>query len=398
MSEDVGLTKLLRAALNERLKRTLLRERRAIEPGDGVLVRYDGRAYVNFSSNDYLGLRNHPRIVEAVADATRRLGAGSGASPLVSGYTPAHASAERALAAWKGTEASILLPSGYQANHAIVQTLAGSAQAAGARVRFLLDKLVHASLVDAVRASGLPMRVFPHNGIGKLERLLDEADNGELQVVVTESIFSMDGDAADLGALAALKRRSPFALVVDEAHGSGVYGANGAGYAAECGVSADVDVFVVTLSKALGSIGGAVCASADFCSAAANFGRAYIYSTSVPPSAAAAVEAALAVLRDEPARQNGVRSAAKRVRTALAESGASLLDGDSPIIPMVLGSENVAIAEAQRLLRLGMLVMPIRPPTVPRGGSRLRITVSCEHTSEQIDALIRALVETRASS
>lgn len=398
MSNDTGLSKRLKSALEERSARSLLRQRRVIDPQGGVMVELDGRRYVNFSSNDYLGLRTHPKVIEAVAEAVRRLGAGSGGSGLVTGHTPAHASAERALAAWKGTQAAILLPSGYQANHAVVQTLAGSAEATGGRIRFLLDKLVHASLIDAVRASGLPLRVFPHNGIDKLQQLLARAEADELQVVVTESIFSMDGDAADLRALVELKRRRPFALVVDEAHGSGVYGPNGAGYAAECGVAGEVDVFVVTLSKALGSIGGAVCASADFCDALVNFGRAYIYSTSVPPFVPAAVEAALDVLRSEPQRQARVRSLSQRVRAALGAKGFSVIDGSSPIIPIILGSTEEAISEAERLLGLGMLVLPIRPPTVPRGSSRLRITLSCEHSDEQVDALAGALAEMKKSS
>lgn len=398
MSDDAGLADLLRAALDERRAKSLLRQRRVIQQDSGAIIEHEGRRYVNFSSNDYLGLRTHPRIVEAAAEATRRYGAGSGASGLVSGYTPLHASAERVLAAWKGTGASVLLPSGYQTNHAVIQTLAGSAEAAGVRVRFLLDKLVHASLIDAVRAGGLPMRVFPHNGIDKLQRLLDEADAGELQIVITESIFSMDGDAADLRALVALKRlrerrMRPFVLVVDEAHGSGVYGHNGAGYAAECGVAGDVDVFIVTLSKALGSIGGAVCASADFCAAVVNFGRAYVYSTTVPPSVPAAVEAALDVLRSEPQRQARVRALSKRVRAALRAGGIAILDGDSPIVPIVLGSEAAAVSEANRLMERGIFVMPIRPPTVPRGSSRLRITLSSAHTDEQVEALVHALME-----
>lgn len=398
MSDQAGLAHLLTAALDERRRKSLLRRRRVIEPDGSVMVEHEGRRYVNFSSNDYLGLRTHPKVVAAAIEATRAHGTGSGASGLVSGFAPAHASAEAALARWKGTEASILLPSGYQANHAVVQALASSAEAAGGRVRFLLDKLVHASLIDAVRASGLPMRVFPHNGIDKLQRLLEEPDAGELQIVITESIFSMDGDAADLRALVALKRlrerrgRS-FVLVVDEAHGSGVYGTDGAGYAAECGVARDIDIFVVTLSKALGSIGGAVCASGDFCAALMNFGRAYIYSTSVPPFVPAAGEAALNVLRSEPHRQARVRALSKRVRETLRAGGIAIAEGDSPIIPIILGSENGAISEANRLMKLGMLVMPIRPPTVPRGSTRLRITLSSEHTDEQIDMLIEALTK-----
>jgi 8-amino-7-oxononanoate synthase len=333
--------------------------------------------------------------VRAAADATLALGAGSGASALVTGYTSQHNSAERALAAWKGTEAAVLLPSGYQANHAAVQAIVASAEATQRRVRLLLDKLVHASLIDAVRGSAAPMRVFPHNGIDKLARLLDEADPDELQVVVTESIFSMDGDAAELRALVELKRRRPFVLVVDEAHGSGVYGKDGAGYAAECGVTGDVDVFIVTLSKALGSIGGAACGTRDFCDALVNFGRAYIYSTSVPPAVPAALEAALAVLRTEPHRQERVRSLSLRVREAVRAAGVALPPGDSPVIPMILGTEDAAVAEAQRLMTLGMLAMPIRPPTVPRGSSRLRITLSSEHSDEQIDALVRAITTDR---
>ncbi|MGB7157694.1 MAG: 8-amino-7-oxononanoate synthase [Tepidisphaeraceae bacterium] len=413
MTDDLGFQRLLRQALDDRRAQSLLRQRRVIESSAGPIVHVDGRPYVNFSSNDYLGLRSHPVIVSASADATRAHGAGSGASALVSGYSPLHASAERALAAWKGTESSILLPSGYQANHAAVQAIAGITDASGKRVRFLVDKLVHASLIDAIRSTGLTtgrgspgapgLRVFPHNGIDKLQRLLDEADADELQVVVTESIFSMDGDAADLPALVALKRLRrrrdpPFVLLVDEAHGSGVYGKDGAGYAAECGVAGEVDVFIVTLSKALGSIGGAVCASAEFCDAIVNFGRAYIYSTSVPPAVPAALEAALEVMRREPDRQVRVRAISRRVRESLRAAGMMLPDGDSPIIPIILGSEDAAIMEAKRLMDLGMLVTPIRPPTVPRGSSRLRITLSSEHSDEQVDALIRALTENEMSS
>jgi 8-amino-7-oxononanoate synthase len=385
------LAEQLQAALTQQREYGLYRQRRIVEQRGGVVVDVDGRPYVNFSSNDYLGLRTHPVVVEAAASATRAHGTGSGASALVTGYSPLHASAERALAAWKGTQSAVLLPSGYQANHAAIQTIARSAAATNRRVRFLLDKLVHASLIDAVRASAAPMRVFPHDGIDKLARLLDEADADELQVVMTESIFSMDGDPADLRAIVELKCRRPFALVVDEAHGSGVYGETGAGYAAECGVSRDVDVFIVTLSKALGSVGGAVCGSSDFCESLVNFGRAYIYSTNVPPIVPAALEAALRVLRDEPHRQQRVRSLSRCVRDALHGAGVALPPGDSPIIPIILGSEDAAIAEAKRLMDLGMLVMPIRPPTVPRGSSRLRVTLSSEHTDAQIDGLVRAI-------
>jgi 8-amino-7-oxononanoate synthase len=375
----------------------LRRQRRVVRTLDATHIEVDGRRYVNFASNNYLGLSHHPRVIGAAEEATRREGAGAGASPLVTGHSPAHASAERAIAAWKGTEAAVLLPSGYQANLTAVQalaTLGGGRGAAGAgmRVRFLIDKLVHASLVDAVHESGLPFRVFPHNQLKKLERLLEESDPAEAQVVVTESVFSMDGDAADLAALAELKRRRPFVLLLDEAHASGVYGESGAGLAAEMGLGGLADLTVVTLSKAMGCAGGAVCGSALMCDAVVNFGRAYVYSTAVAPALAAAAEAAVGVMHDEPQRQQRLRDVARRVRRRLREAGLTLPGGDSPIVPVILGKEEAALAAASRLQDLGLWVVPIRPPTVPRGSSRLRVTLSSQHADDEIEQLVSGVI------
>jgi 8-amino-7-oxononanoate synthase len=370
--------------LTERRDAHLLRARVALHHVDATHVELDGRPLVSFASNNYLGLTHHPRVIEAVQRAAREHGVGSGAAALITGYTGVHASAEQALARWKGTEAGVLLPSGYQANHAVVQTFAGIAERAGG-VRFLIDKLVHASLVDAVRGSGLPFRVFPHNGLGKLRRLLIDGGNTGLQVVITESIFSMDGDAADLAGLAALKRQHPFALVLDEAHAAGVYGPGGAGLAAELGVQDAVDVSVATLSKAIGCVGGVICASRTFCDALTNLGRSYIFSTSVPPFVAAVAEAAVGVMRDEPARQARVRELARRVRAARD------LPGDAPIVPVMIGGDPEALAASERLKSQGFLVPAVRPPTVPKGTSRLRVTLSCEHTDQDVARLIDAL-------
>ena len=374
---------------------SLFRQRRTLRPLDATHVELDGRRLVNFCSNNYLGLTHHPRLIEAARDAAGRDGVGSGAAGLISGHGPALASAERAVARWKGTEAAVLLSSGYQANHAAVQTVA-AVGGGGGGVRFLIDKLVHASLVDAVRATGAEFRVFPHNHLDKLARLLAEADPGQLQAVVTESVFSMDGDAADLPGLARLKRERPFLLLLDEAHASGVYGPAGAGFAAECGLQAAVDVSVVTFSKALGVSGGAVCGSADVCSAVVNFGRAYVYSTSVPPPTGAAIEAAVGVLRDEPERQARVRALARHLRVELGRSRLATPPGDSPIVPVILGEERAALAAAARLLDAGLLVVAVRPPTVPRGGSRLRVTVSAGHSDEELERLIEVLRQLRA--
>jgi 8-amino-7-oxononanoate synthase len=372
--------------LDERRQSSQLRCRRVLHPLDPVHVQLDGKTLVNFASNNYLGLTHHPRIISAAREALEHYGAGSGAAALISGYAPAHASVEQSLARWKGTQAAVLLPSGYQANFAAIQTLAATGEC-----RFLIDKLAHASLIDAVRASGSPFRVFPHNHLGKLQRLLEESEAGQLQIVVTESIFSMDGDAADLAGLVQLKNKFPFALLLDEAHGSGVYGPCGSGYAAECGLQKCVDVSVVTLSKAMGVGGGAVCASQTFCDALINFGRASIYSTNISPVLAAAAEAAIQVLHDEPQRQLRLRNLAGHVRGELTAMGFSLPSGDSPILPIILGSDEAALRAASDLLKKGMVVLAIRPPTVAAGTSRLRITLSCEHSDEEIEQMLNEL-------
>ncbi len=370
----------------------LLRQRRIVRPIDATHVEIDGAACVNFCSNNYLGLTHHPRLLAAIKNVTESSGAGAGAAPLISGYSPAHHETEIAIARWKAAEAALLFPSGYQANLAAIQTLAALGRSQkGHSGRFLVDKLAHASLLDAVRSSDAPWRVFPHNGMDKLARLLAEADAGQMQVVVTESIFSMDGDEADLASLEALKRRTPFVLVLDEAHASGVYGRHGAGLAAERGMADLVDVSVATFSKAVGCIGGAICASEKFCQAVINLGRAYLFSTSIPPAIAAAIEAALGVMREEPARQRRVRASSAAFRARLRERGLAVAEGDSPIIPIVLGDEESALKQSERLLHNGLLVSAIRPPTVPRGTSRLRVTLSSEHSDEEIGRLVNAL-------
>jgi 8-amino-7-oxononanoate synthase len=371
----------------------LLRSRRIVRPIDAAHVEIDGRVCVNFCSNDYLGLTHHPKLVGAMRKEAEVSGAGAGAAPLISGYSPQHAATETAIARWKQTESAVLLPSGYQANLAAIQTLAalGKSQK-GQTVRFLIDRLAHASLLDAVRGSDSDWRVFPHNGMEKLARLLEDAEESQLQVVVTESIFSMDGDAADLIALDRLKRERPFVLLLDEAHASGVYGRNGSGLAAERGLAEIVDVFIVTFSKAAGCVGGAICGKEKFCQAVVNLGRAYLFSTSMPAAIAAAIEAALGVMRDEPERRRRVRGLSRSFRTKLREGGLEMPEGESPIVPIVVGLESAAMELAERLLEKQLLVGAVRPPTVPRGTSRLRITLSCEHTDEEMENLADSLL------
>jgi 8-amino-7-oxononanoate synthase len=385
-SPSAAWERLLASDLADVRSANLYRSRQIVRPIDAVHVEIGGRRFVNFASNNYLGLTHHPHVIAASTRAAENDGTGSGAAALISGYTSAHASAEARLAHWKGTAASVLLSSGYQANHAAVQTIATVARSGGG-ARFLIDKLCHASLIDAVRASGAPFRVFPHNHLGKVRRLLETGDSGQVQVVVTESIFSMDGDAADLSGIAQLRGSHQFVWLLDEAHATGIYGPSGSGLAAEAGVTELVDVLVVTLSKALGGIGGAVCSSENFCETLVNHGRAFIFSTNLPPAAAATAEAAIEVILREPQRSVRVRALAGRVRGYLGMSG------DSPIIPIILGTEASTLDAASRLRDQGMLVGAVRPPTVPRGSSRLRITLSCAHSDAEVDEMVHAVRE-----
>lgn len=365
---------------------------------DPTHIELDGRRLVQFSSNDYLGLCFNQELIAAAHQAMCDHGLGSGAAGLLGGYSPIHARAESAIARWKRTDAAVLLPSGYQANFAAVQTFASIGRAAGeSGVRFLVDKLAHASLIDAVQGSGMPMRIFPHNHLDKLKRLLADAPAKQMQVVVTESIFSMDGDAADLKGLAELKQQYPFLLLLDEAHAGGVYGPGGSGYAAELGLSGLADVIVVTLSKALGCIGGAVCGSAAFCQGVVNWGRAFIYSTSVPPMVAAAAEKAIEIISRESKWQLQLRHRSRQLREALAERWPVMGLADCPIVPLVLDLEQRALVIAKALQDKGLWVSAVRPPTVPRGTSRLRMTVCACHTEKQIQELVKNLGQVMGS-
>jgi 8-amino-7-oxononanoate synthase len=436
---DERFTRWIAEELDDRRIRDRYRRRTALGVIDETHVQIDGRRFINFCSNNYLGLTHHPKLIEAGVAAMRAAGAGSGAAGLISGYTSVHDAAEEAIARWKGDGkcdvrsdgngaanehagaiSAVLLPSGYQANVAAVQTYAALADAATNRtsraeyesqsadsdgegassgemrssrsaVRFLLDKLVHASLIDAVRGTRAPFRVFPHNNMAKLRRLLHEAPTGQVQVVVTESIFSMDGDAADLHGICELKKTFGFQLLLDEAHGTGVYGAEGRGVASELGLQSAVDVSILTLSKAMGGSGGAVCGSGLFLEALLNLGRAYIYSTSVSPATAAMAGAAIEIMRQEPQRQTRVRDLAREVRRELIKRAWEIPAGDSPIIPIILGSEQAALAASARLRDAGLLVLAVRPPTVSPGASRLRVTLSSEHTDEEVASLLRAI-------
>ena len=375
------------AQLDELRTQGLWRELRPLDEANGVIVRSGNREWVNFSSNDYLGLASAPQISAALAEGVAKHGGGSGASRLVCGTHRAHLDLEEALADFKGTEAALTFSSGFAVALGTIPALVGAGDT------IILDKLCHACLVDAARLSGATIRVFPHNHLEKLERLLRTAKGRVL--VITESIFSMDGDAAPLREIVELKSNHGAWLLVDEAHAVGVLGPQGRGLAAELGVDQQIELHMGTLSKAFGLSGGYLAASREVIDLLINRARSFIYTTAPPPHLAHAALAALNVLRGEQgdALRKTLHRNAQALKTALHG-----LDVSAAILPLILGTEAAAMAASQALNASGFLVPSIRYPTVARGSARLRFTVSAAHDMTQIDALKQALTECRAAS
>ncbi len=380
--------------LRELAERGLRRTLRRIDSPQGPYVVRDGRRLCNFCSNNYLGLANHPQVVAAVQRAVDEWGWGAGSSRLVCGHMGPHALLEERLAAFKGKAAALVCPSGYQANLAAIRGLAGKDDV------ILLDKLNHGSIVDAARGSGAVLRVFPHRDYRKLERLLEGSAATRRRVIVTDSLFSMDGDFADLPRLVELKRKFDALLCIDEAHATGVFGPRGRGVAELMGVEEHVDVTIGTLSKALGGIGGFVAASSDFIAYLVNTAGAFIYTTALPAAACAAAIAALDIIDspDGEQRRKRLLAYADRLRAELNSRGFDIAGSSSQIVPLIVGEAEASVTLSRQLEEHGLLISAIRPPTVPAGKARLRISLCSEHTTEDIDRLIAALVSRVASA
>ncbi|HSW45953.1 MAG TPA: 8-amino-7-oxononanoate synthase [Phycisphaerae bacterium] len=371
--------------LAELEERGLRRVLRIVESPQGAHVTVSGRRLVCFCSNNYLGLANDPRIREAAIEATRQWGWGAGASRLIAGTMTPHRQLEEKLAAFKHTAAALVCSTGYQANLAAVRALAGKGDVV------FLDKLNHASIIDAARGSGAVVRVFPHRDYGRLQRLLERTASARRRVIVTDSLFSMDGDLADLPRLVELKKRHEALLVIDEAHATGVVGPGGRGVAELQEVEGGIDLTVGTLSKALGGIGGFLAGAREVIDWVINTAGAFIYTTALPPPACAAAITALDIVEREPHRREHVLALAQRLRTALAERGFDPAGSQSQIVPIVVGSAERALAVAARLEADGLLAPAIRPPTVPTGRSRIRLSLCADHTDEDVDRLIASL-------
>jgi len=374
----------INTALDERRAADAFRVRNVVENGAGRFLIREGRRFCNFSSNDYLGLSQHPAIVRAWQQGAERYGVGSGGSGHVSGYTTAHRALEEALADWLGYPRALLFISGFAANQAVIAALMGKDD------RIVADRLCHASLLEAANLSPAQLRRFAHNDAGQLAALLDKPCDGQ-QLAVTEGVFSMDGDSAPLAALQEAAKRQNAWLLVDDAHGIGVMGEEGRGSAHLQNVKPEL--LIVTFGKGFGASGAAVLCCESVADYLLQFARHLIYSTSMPPAQAVALSASLAVIRSAEGeeRRQRLNGHIARFREALRALPFRTTDSRSAIQPVIAGDNSRALSLADGLRERGMWATAIRPPTVPAGTARLRLTLTAAHEAQDIDALVEAL-------
>lgn len=375
-------------ALAERRSQDRLRQLRSFEPARAGFISRQGREYLDLSSNDYLGLAHHPQLAQRCAQWAQSLGTGARASRLVCGTLSAHQHLEAKIAAFKGAEAALLFASGWQANASIFPALL--ALDSGALV--FADKLVHASIHHGISAAQKRQIRFRHNDLDHLEQLLEKhAKQAETLLVVTESVFSMDGDICDLARLSAIARKHGAFLIVDEAHATGVLGAGGAGLCAE--LDPKPDLVMGTFSKAMGSFGAYVAGSAALCEYLVNCASGFVYSTALPPPVLGAIDAALDIVPGLDDQRSHLAALASQLRTGLKARDFDCGASQTQIVPVMAGSEEDALRMAAMLEDKGIMGVAIRPPTVPAGSSRIRLALSSVHTEADVARVLDALGE-----
>lgn len=370
--------------LDDLARRSLLRRLRTVELVSGAEVTIDGRPLVLMASNNYLGLATHPAVKRAAIQATERFGVGAGSARLLAGTLPPHEELESELARFKGTEAALVFGSGYLANLGVIPALIG----AGGLI--LADRLCHASLIDGCRLSGAGFRVYRHNDMAHLKSLLARRPSKRDTLIVTEGVFSMDGDLAPLPDLVELADRYGARLFVDDAHGTGVLGARGRGTVEHFGLEDRIPFHMGTLGKAFGTSGAYVVGPCPVIQYLVNTARTFLFATAPPPAVAAATVAALRIVQAEPARRARLWENRQYLHAGLTRMGFRLTASASPILPVVVGDARKTLAMADRLLELGVYAPAIRPPTVPKGTSRIRATVTSEHSRNQLDQSLAA--------
>ncbi len=352
----------------------------------GGKVRVGGQVLLNLSSNDYLGLAQDPRLVAAAQAAAARWGTGAGASRLVAGHYGIHAAVEKRLAAFKGTGAAVIFSTGYAANLGVISALVGPGDV------IFSDRLNHASIYDGIKLSGAGLQRFPHRDLDRLEAMLQKTDAAKRRLIISDSVFSVDGDLAPLQGLVALKEAYGAWLMIDEAHATGVLGPRGAGLAEELRLTARVDVHLGTFSKALGSLGGYVAGSRALIDYLHNRARSFIYSTGLAPPVLGAIGKALDLVAREPERRVYLQVEATKFRRALVEAGLNTLGSETQIIPVLVGENARTLEFAARLRQRGVLAVALRPPTVPPGRARVRFSLSAAHSPEDLAEALEVIV------
>jgi len=370
--------------LHELAAQHLTRHITPLHSGVGPMVEMAGRQILLLASNDYLGLATHPEVVQSAIEATQRFGTGAGAARLISGSLPPHQELESVLAQFKGTEAALTFSSGYLANIGTIPALIGR----GGLI--LADRLCHASLIDGCRLSAADFRVYRHNDTDHLQSLLSTRRKSRRTLIVTDGLFSMDGDLAPLPELWRLAQNYEAELYIDDAHGTGVMGLHGRGTAEHFGLDADLPFQMGTLGKAFGSSGAYLAGSSTLIHYLINTSRSFIFTTAPTPSSAAAVTAALRVMQREPERRARLWANRERLFSGLMQMGFRLSRSVSPIMPILVGNAETAISFAEHLFAESVYAPAIRPPTVPDNTSRIRVTVTSEHTSNHIDHALTA--------
>jgi len=380
----MGKTDFALKRIKELKQASLHRRLVCIDSAQRTTVEIEGKRKVLFCSNNYLGLANHPAVIRGVTKAMEKYGHGAGASRLLSGTMRPHVELEKALAEFLEKESALIFPSGWMANEAVIRTLPGKGDL------LLLDKLNHASIIDAARSCEAQLRTYRRDNLDRLERYLASEDY-ERKFIITESVFSMDGDTADIEKLVELREKYNSFLILDEAHAFGCLGTKGAGLAEQLGLLKKVDVIVVTMSKALASTGGAVACDRSIGELLINKARTFIYTTAPSVATCAAAMAALEIVKKEPGRREKLKQNANYLRRKINRLGLNTSGSTTHIIPVIIGGEKEALDVAKALYEQGFFIPAIRPPTVAAGTARLRISVQSEHTKEQLDALAGAL-------
>jgi 8-amino-7-oxononanoate synthase len=354
----------------------------------GGRIRVAGQVLLNLSSNDYLGLAQDPRLIAGAQTAAARWGVGAGASRLVVGHLALHGEVETELAAFKGTEAAVIFSTGYMANVGTIAALMGPGDI------IYSDRLNHASIMDGIKLSGAALQRFPHRDLNRLEKSLQQAAPGKRRLIISDSVFSVDGDLAPLRELVELKERYGAWLMIDEAHATGVLGPGGAGLAQALDLTARVDIHMGTFSKALGSLGGYVAGERRLIDYLHNRARSFIYSTALPPPVLGAIQAALRIVRQEPERRQNLLKNAAVFRQGLQTAGFDILGSETQIIPALVGKNEATLKFAAALRERGLMAVALRPPTVPPGKARVRFSLSAAHQTEDLARVLEIIVKT----